>query len=138
MPGYITVGANDVPRSGQFYAAILIPLGYAKQDVADGVAFTAPDRPAWASGPGAVYVKKPFDGRAATVGNGSMTAFEAATHAMVRAIHAAGLAAGGSDEGAPGFRDDYSDSFYVAYLRDPLGNKIAIFCADPAEGRRGR
>ena len=64
-------------------------------------------------------------------------AFRAGTHAMVRQVHAAGLAAGGSDEGAPGFRDDYGAHFYVGYLRDPLGNKLAIFCADPAEGRRG-
>ena len=137
MPGYITVGANDVPRSGRFYAAILTPLGYTKEEGADGFAFTAPDLPGWGNGPGAVYVKKPFDGQPATVGNGSMTAFEVGTHAMVRTIHAAGLAAGGTDEGAPGFRDEYSDHFFVAYLRDPLGNKIAIFCANPAEGRRG-
>ncbi|GGJ37016.1 VOC family protein [Neoroseomonas lacus] len=137
MPGYITVGANDVARSGRFYAAILIPLGYTLEEGADGFAFTAPGMPGWGNGPGAVYVKKPFDGQPATVGNGSMTAFEVATQAMVRSVHAAGLAAGGSDEGAPGFRADYSDHFYVAYLRDPLGNKVAIFCANRAEGRRG-
>lgn len=137
MPGYITVGANDVPRSGRFYAAILTPLGYAKTEAADAVGFTAPDTAGRMSGPGAVYVKRPFDGQPATVGNGSMTAFEVGTHAMVRTLHAAGLAAGGADEGAPGFRDEYSDSFYVAYLRDPLGNKIAVFCANPTEGRRG-
>ena len=135
MLSYITVGANDVPRSGRFYTAILAPLGYAKQETAEGIAFTVPDR---VNGAGAVYVRKPFAGRPAPVGNGSMTAFQAGTHAMVRAIHAAGLAAGGTDEGAPGFRDDYSAHFYVAYLRDPLGNKLAIFCADPAEGSRDR
>ena len=138
MPGYITVGANDVPRSGRFYTAILVPLGYGKRETADGVEFTAPDVPGWVSGPGAVYVKKPYDGKEASVGNGSMTGFEAETQAMVRDLHAAGLAAGGSDEGAPGFRDEYSDRFYVGYLRDPVGNKIAIFCTNPAEGTRGR
>ncbi len=66
-----------------------------------------------------------------------MTAFRAATQALVRKVHAAGAGSGGSDEGAPGFRDDYSEHFYVGYLRDPVGNKIAIFCADPAEGTRG-
>ncbi|MEO1543195.1 MAG: hypothetical protein AAFR75_04155 [Pseudomonadota bacterium] len=63
-----------------------------------------------------------------------MTAFEAETNEMVHNLHAAGLQAGGSDEGAPGFRAEYSDQFYVGYLRDPLGNKVAIFCAKPAEG----
>jgi hypothetical protein len=135
---YITIGANDLPRSGRFYTAILTPLGYLKKEAADGIEFTAPVVPNRVNGPGAVYVKKPFDGKAATVGNGSMAAFQAETQAMVRNLHAAGLAAGGSDEGAPGFRDDYSDRFYVGYLRDPVGNKVAIFCANPAEGTRGR
>ena len=138
MLGYITIGANDVPRSGRFYAAILTPLGYARKDTADGVGFTVPTVTDRMPGPAAVYVRKPYDGRPATVGNGSMTAFRTQTHAMVRSVHAAGLEAGGTDEGAPGFRDDYSDNFYVGYLRDPLGNKVAIFCANPAEGSRGR
>jgi hypothetical protein len=138
MLSYITVGANDVLRSGSFYTAILTPLGYKKKEAADGVEFTLPEGPDRAGGPGAVYVKKPYDGKPATVGNGSMAAFQAATHALVHSIHAAGIEAGGSDEGAPGFRDEYSDHFYVGYLRDPLGNKVAIFCANPAEGRRGR
>lgn len=130
MLSYITIGANDVPGSGRFYAAILTPLGYRKQEGADGIEFTAP------GGPASIYVKRPYDGDMATVGNGSMTAFRAETHEMVRKLHAAGLAAGGSDEGAPGFRADYSAHFYVGYLRDPVGNKLAIFCANPAEGTR--
>jgi hypothetical protein len=138
MLSYITVGANDVPRSGRFYTAILTPLGYQKKEAANGVEFTSPDVPNRVNTPNAVYVKKPYDGKVATVGNGSMTAFQAETHEMVRQLHAAGLEAGGFDEGAPGFRDDYSDHFYVGYLRDPLGNKVAIFCANPAEGTRGR
>lgn len=134
MLSYVTIGANDVPGSGRFYAAILTPLGYRKEDGADGIEFTAPDVP---NGPVAVYVKKPYDGKEATVGNGSMTAFRAETQALVRKLHAAGLSAGGSDEGAPGFRAEYSEHFYVGYLRDPVGNKVAIFCANPAEGTRG-
>src|SRR5882724_3227385 len=93
MLSYITVGANDVPRSARFYTAILTPLGYQKNEAANGVEFI--------NDPGAVYVKKPYDGKEATVGNGSMTAFQAETHQMVRDLHAAGLEAGGSDEGAP-------------------------------------
>ena len=97
-----------------------------------------PEEPGQAGGPVVLYLAKPYDGKAATVGNGSMTAFEAESHDMVRKLHAAGLEAGGSDEGAPGFREAYSEHFYVGYLRDPLGNKVAIFCANPAEGTRGR
>lgn len=138
MLNYITVGANDVPRSGRFYTAILTPLGYERKDAADSVEFTLPGAPDRINGSGAVYVKKPHNGNEATAGNGSMAAFQAETHEMVRNLHAAGLEAGGSDEGAPGFRDEYSESFYVGYLRDPLGNKVAIFCANPAEGTRPR
>jgi catechol 2,3-dioxygenase-like lactoylglutathione lyase family enzyme len=137
MLSYITIGAIDVPRSGRFYTAILTPLGYEREESADGIGFTWPDVPGRGGGPATVYVKKPFDGKAATVGNGAMAAFQAETQAMVRNVHAAGLAAGGADEGAPGFRDAYSDRFYVGYLRDPVGNKVAIFCSNPAEGRRG-
>ena len=134
MLSYIMVGANDVPRSGRFYAAILTPLGYERKDSADKVVFALPNIPDRFNGPGAVYVTKPYDGREATVGNGSMTAFRTETQAMVRTLHAAGFEAGGTDEGAPGFRDEYTDRFYVGYLRDPLGNKVALFCTNPAEG----
>lgn len=137
MLSYIMIGANDLPGSGRFYSAILTPLGYEQADAGNAVVFTlsvAPDRVGSAS---TIYVVKPYDGREATVGNGSMTAFRTQTHASVRAIHKAGIDAGGIDEGPPGFRAAYTEHFYVAYLRDPVGNKIAIFCNDPAEGRRG-
>jgi hypothetical protein len=134
MVSYITIGANDVPRPGRFYAAILAPLGYVAKEAADGIGFTVPDGN---DDHVAVYVRRPYDGRPATIGNGSMTAFRVETHAMVRNLHAAGLEAGGADEGAPGFRDDDGEYFYVAYLRDPAGNKVAIFCVNPAQGRRG-
>ena len=75
-----------------------------------------------------VYVRKPYDGLEATVGNGSMIAFRVPSHAQVHALHSAGVAAGGTDEGAPGFRAQYSRNFFVGYLRDPLGNKLALFC----------
>ena len=137
MLSYIMIGANDLPSSGRFYSAILTPLGYARTDAGNGMVFSLPDVPERPDGPATIYVIKPYDGREATVGNGSMTAFRTSTHALVRTIHAAGIQAGGTDEGAPGFRAEYTEHFYVAYLRDPVGNKIAVFCNNPAEGRRG-
>ena len=128
MLSYIILGANDIPRSERFYTAVLVPLGYEKTEHKDAVSYTLPDIPDRFNGPGAVYVRKPYDGREATVGNGSMIAFRVPTHAQVRALHSAGVAAGGTDEGAPGFRVQYSKNFFVAYLRDPLGNKLALFC----------
>ena len=57
-----------------------------------------------------------------------MVAFQVPTQVLVRALHGAGLAAGGRDEGAPGFRADCGAHFYVGYLRDPQGNKLALYC----------
>jgi catechol 2,3-dioxygenase-like lactoylglutathione lyase family enzyme len=128
MLSYVTIGANDIPRSERFYTAVLEPLGYEKAEHKDSVAYSLADSPDRSNGPGAIYVVKPFDGREATVGNGSMLAFRVATQAEVHDIHRAGIEAGGSDEGAPGYRAIYSDNFYVGYLRDPVGNKLAIFC----------
>ena len=128
MLSYLTIGANDIPRSERFCSAVLGPLGYAKAEREDGVAYTLPDVPDRFNGPCAVYVRKPYGGREATVGNGSMIAFRVPAHAQVRALHSAGVAAGGTDEGAPGFRARYSKNFFVGYLHDPLGNKLVLFC----------
>jgi predicted lactoylglutathione lyase len=60
-----------------------------------------------------------------------MVALLAQSRAQVDAAHAAGLAAGGSDAGAPGPRPQYHADFYGAYLRDPDGNKIGLACHAP-------
>jgi catechol 2,3-dioxygenase-like lactoylglutathione lyase family enzyme len=72
------------------------------------------------------YVYIPFDGNAASAGNGSMVAFAAPSSAAVDAAHAAGLESGGTDDGAPGPRDRYGAGYYAAYLRDPDGNKVQV------------
>jgi predicted lactoylglutathione lyase len=74
-----------------------------------------------------VGICKPFDGQAARGGNGIMIAFVAPSKEAVQAAHAAGLANGGSDEGAPGMRPPEGNSFYGAYMRDPAGNKLCLF-----------
>ena len=117
---YVTIGSNDVPRSVRFYEAVLGALGHAKQFEGEGFAGFGPDpeQPQ-------VFLGRPFDGGAATRGNGMMVAFEAQTRDQVQAFHAAALANGGSDEGAPGLRTQYAPNFYAAYVRDPEGNKLA-------------
>ena len=62
-----------------------------------------------------------------------MVAFQARSQSQVRDLHRAALAAGGSDDWEPGFRTVYGLHFYVGYLRDPHGNKIALFSNDPNE-----
>lgn len=136
MIAYVTVGAADIARAKRFYTAFLPALGYSLEEGPEGLSF-APSAGHSTASPD-FYVKPPFDGQPASAGNGAMVAFQAETQAQVRALYAAALAAGGSDEGAPGFRAAYSAGFYVAYLRDPDGNKIAIFSNNPAEpGRDG-
>jgi hypothetical protein len=87
MLSYITVGANDLPSSGRFYTAILTPLGYEKKEAENSFAFSLPNVADRFNSPGAVYVTKPYDGREATVGNGSMIAFGAQTHDLAHLIH---------------------------------------------------
>ena len=65
-----------------------------------------------------------------------MIAFQARNQRQVRDLHAAAVDAGGSNDGDPGFRAAYSPEFYVGYLRDPQGNKVALFSSDPKDPRR--
>ena len=138
MLNYVTIGANDLERSDRFYTAILSPLGYERRIEPDGITYSLPDGSGGTEGAGTIYVKTPFDGRPASSGNGSMLAFRLPTQKRVRVLHAAGLMAGGTDDGAPGFRAAYSERFYVGYLRDDVGNKIALFCNSPDEPTRPR
>jgi catechol 2,3-dioxygenase-like lactoylglutathione lyase family enzyme len=73
-----------------------------------------------------LYLCPPFDGQRAHAGNGLMLAFAADSAARVRDLHTLALASGGTDEGAPGTRDYYEPAFYVAYVRDPDGHKLAF------------
>ena len=134
MIGYVTVGSNDISVAEQFYSAFLPSLGYILDISDEGLSYSIPvingqEFPDF-------YVKPPHNGQAASVGNGTMVAFQVPTQAQVGALHEAALAAGGRNEGAPGFRAEYSAHFYVAYLRDPQGNKIALFCNNKDEPKR--
>ncbi|OBY26244.1 VOC family protein [Leisingera sp. JC1] len=138
MIAYVTVGADDIARAKRFYSALLPALGYALEEGPAGLSYTLPVAPGQSPVLPDFYVKPAFDGRPASAGNGSMVSFQARNQQQVRELHAAALAAGGSDEGPPGFRAAYGPRFYVGYLRDPQGNKIALFSSDPDEpGRDG-
>ena len=138
MIAYVTIGVNDIDLAERFYSAFLPALGYRLERCHGDLSYSLPGRPGQPVAPPDFYVKSPFNGRPASAGNGTMVAFEARNQQQVRDLHAAALAAGGSDEGEPGFRASYGPRFYVAYLRDPQGNKIALFSSDPNEpGRDG-
>jgi catechol 2,3-dioxygenase-like lactoylglutathione lyase family enzyme len=136
MIAYITVGADDIARAKRFYSAFLPALGYTQKEGPEGLSYALPvpegQRPTLPD----FYVKPTFNGQPASAGNGAMTAFEAQNQSQVRDLHAAAIKAGGTDEGQPGFRPDYGADFYVGYLRDPQGNKIALFSCNPNEPSR--
>lgn len=136
MIAYVTIGVDDMKAAERFYSAFLPALGYELEHYQGDLSFVLPVAPGAAPAGPDFYVKKPFNGAPATAGNGNMVAFEASTQQQVRDLHAAALAAGGSNEGQPGFRADYGPTFFVSYLRDPQGNKIALFSSNPNDPGR--
>ena len=126
MFSHITVGTNNLTKASAFYDALLAPLGLQRRQVTpDG----GPPSACWISRESALprfYVYSPFDRKEASVGNGSMLAFLAPSVKAVDSSYAAGIKAGGRDEGLPGERVHYGSGYYGAYLRDPDGNKVHI------------
>lgn len=136
MIAYVTVGADDLETAERFYSAFLPALGYRLEEYHGDLSYILPVGPGQPPVQPDFYVKSPFNGQSATAGNGVMVAFQARSQKQVDELHGAALAAGGSDEGRPGFRASYGPHFYVGYLRDPHGNKIALFSSDPDEPGR--
>jgi len=124
---HATVGTNDRVKSKAFYEAVFAPLGvaYIGELGEAGSIYGAGGTPAF-------IVFTPIDGTPAACGNGGTIGFAAPTRAAVRDFHAAGLANGGSDAGAPGPRA-FTPTAYAAYLRDPDGNKITAYCFKDGE-----
>jgi catechol 2,3-dioxygenase-like lactoylglutathione lyase family enzyme len=113
------VGANDVQESKGFYDAVLGALGY-EPGVID-----EKGRCFYFTKSGVFAISKPIDGEPACNGNGSTVGFAAENPAAADAWHAAGLANGGvTCEDLPGEREGVAGTLYLAYLRDPSGNKI--------------
>ena len=119
MFSHIMVGANDIQESKTFYDAVLGALGYEPGVIDDkGRCF-------WFTPSGIFAISQPIDGEPATAGNGSTVGFAAADPAAADAWHQAGLASGGvTCEDPPGVREGAAGKIYLAYLRDPSGNKI--------------
>jgi catechol 2,3-dioxygenase-like lactoylglutathione lyase family enzyme len=130
MISHTSLGVGDFARAFRFHAAVMDALGHVLR-------FRDDTRP-WAGWQGAgggrplFLICRPYDGGAATPGNGAMVALLAPSRAAVDAAHAAALAHGGACEGAPGLRPHYHSDYYGAYFRDPDGNKIGVCCHDRA------
>ena len=118
MFSHIMIGTNDLAKAKTFYDAVLAPLGV-EPAVSNG------ERLFYRTPTGVFAVTKPINGEAATSANGGTIGFACSTPAQADAWHAAGLAAGGKTcEDPPGVRDGAFGQLYLAYLRDPDGNKI--------------
>lgn len=119
MFSHIMVGANDIEESKTFYDAILGALGHGAGVIDDkGRCFYFTDT-------GIFAISKPIDEEPACHGNGSTVGFAAADPAAADAWHAAGIANGGTAcEEPPGVREGAIGKLYLAYLRDPSGNKV--------------
>jgi len=119
MYSHMMVGTNDMQASKAFYDAVLGSLGYEPGNVDDkGRCF-------YFTGTGIFSVSIPIDGQPATAGNGSTVGFAVDSPEAADAWHAAGVANGGTTcEDPPGVREGAIGKLYLAYLRDPAGNKI--------------
>lgn len=119
MFSHIMIGANDVEASKRFYDAVLGALGHAPGVMDDrGRCFYRTDT-------GVFAITKPIDGQAATHANGGTIGFFAASPEAANSWHEAGVANGGvTCEDPPGVREAGPVKLYLAYLRDPSGNKI--------------
>ena len=119
MFSHIMLGTNDMEASKTFYDAILGALGHGP-----GV-MDPKGRCFYFTKTGIFAITKPIDGEPASGGNGSTIGFAVANAAEGVAWHAAGLANGGTTcEDPPGIREGSGTRIYLAYLRDPSGNKI--------------
>ncbi len=119
MIHHVSLGVSDLARAAAFYDAVLVPLGYRRTFEVDGVAIAYGEKfpEFWIGGP--------LDrSRPASAGNGTHVAFTAPSQEAVAQFHAAALAIGGIDDGAPGPRPEYGPDYHGAFVRDPDGNKI--------------
>jgi len=119
MFSHAMVGSNDIPRSRKFYDAVFGAIG-GKPGVED-----PKGRLIYAHNGGVFMVSKPIDGKAATHANGGTIGFKMESPEQAEAWHNAGVANGGTSiEDPPGIRQGGSGQMYLAYLRDPDGNKL--------------
>lgn len=121
MIGYVTLGTNDLARAAKYYDALVAEMGGKRFMEHEGVFI------AWAVDPKqpGIALTKPFNGEAATVGNGVMVALLVDSKEKVDAYYKKAIELGGTDEGPPGAR---GEGFYAGYFRDLDGNKLNFFC----------
>ena len=127
MFSHVMLGTNDLARAKTFYDALLGALGVAPGTIDRHRIF-------WRTPTGTFSASLPIDGQPATAGNGSTIGFACQSAEQVQAWHAAGVANGGTTcEDPPGIREGAA-KLYLAYLRDPDGNKLCALYRMPKQG----
>ncbi|MDB5987274.1 MAG: hypothetical protein JWR16_2327 [Nevskia sp.] len=123
MIAYVTLGTNDIARAAKFYDELLGTIGIQRLMDLDRMILwgTSMDAPM-------LSICKPYDGAAATNGNGTMVSLGVASKEQVDALYRKALALGGTCEGAPGPRGPDAE-FYIGYFRDLDRNKLNSFYA---------
>jgi len=121
---HVGIEVGDFERSRAFYEMALAPLGLSvvMEPIENAAGFGGSDRKPW------FWIQS--RGRPAV--SGAHHAFKAIDHDAVDAFHAAGLAAGGTDNGAPGPRPLYHPGYYGAFVLDPDGNNVEAVCHTPS------
>ena len=130
MIDHIGIIVTDFPDSRAFYEKALAPIGYAMlmelgPEITGTVrvaGFGEQQKPDF-------WISEAAPGK--TAGNGVHVALRVSSRAQVDAFHAAALAAGGRDNGAPGIRAHYHPNYYGAFILDPDGHNIEAVCHDP-------
>ncbi len=121
MISHISIGVRDVAAAGKFYDAALMPLGYKRlYDSAEALGYGADSPELWV-----MRAERPvLDDDA----SGLHICLDASSRAAVDAFHTAALKAGGRDNGKPGVRKDYGENYYAAFVKDPAGYRLEVYC----------
>lgn len=121
MFDHLSIGVKTLGRSGAFYDAVLRPLGFRRLYEGEaGLGYGADNPRFWIE-----QVAKPVP---PDPQSGLHICFRAPSRAAVDAFHAAALAAGGGDNGAPGLRPQYTPTYYAGFIFDPDGYRIEAVC----------
>lgn len=127
MFSYVMLGTNHLSTAIAFYDPLMDKLGYPKAGRSEEGASWGTFSDNHTTG---LCVGRPFNREPATTGNGVMVALNASSPEMIQQLHALALSLGGKNEGDPGYRPQYGEGFYSAYVRDPDGNKLAFVYYD--------
>jgi catechol 2,3-dioxygenase-like lactoylglutathione lyase family enzyme len=115
---HVSIGVTDLAKAASFYDAVLGALGYVRFMEKPGTMSW------WPEGGGPAFWVNLRDSLTVVPDDGRHVAFQAHSQAAVDAFHAAAIAAGATDDGPPGIRPEYRDTYYGAFVLDPFGHKI--------------